>query len=152
MKHWIEKIFGKDYVVEFFNCLDYMEEWSFDRHTFLVWEHGYLMELSHFDQSVTIRIRPRAHSFWDKIQTYWDSIYEGLHKDYIDVLYSYGKFTGQEFPETPLSVSLFSSKYNFFYSSLFFRWNIKCLEIEKKTSSNYDDFFLPDSFYQKPRE
>lgn len=77
------------------------------------------MKLPHFDQSVMIRIRPPRHSFWDKIKMHWDSIYEGLQKDHKDVLDWYCKFTGQEFPETLLSVSLFNNKYLLFTVAFF---------------------------------
>ena len=59
LKTIISEILGKDYFVEVFNCLDYMDQWSFDKQAFELCEHGNLKKLPHIEQSVTVRFTSR---------------------------------------------------------------------------------------------
>ena len=99
MKNCIEKILGEEYSVEVFNSLGYMEEWSFNKHTFKLCEHGELKKLPHIERSVTIRVSSRyCDSPTIEIYPLSDRICKGLNKNHRDVLTLYQMFTGEDFP------------------------------------------------------
>ena len=54
MKVCLEKVFGKENVVEVYYSLDHMDKWVFDKHAFELYEHGDLKKLSHVEQPVAV--------------------------------------------------------------------------------------------------
>ena len=68
MKVCLEKVLGKDYVVEV-HFLDYMDKWVIDKHAFELFEHGNLKKLPHVEQSVILRLSSK-HCSSTTIQIY----------------------------------------------------------------------------------
>ena len=69
MKVCLEKVLGKDYVVEVYHFLDYMDKWVINKHAFELFEHGDLKKLPHVEQSVVLRLSSK-HCSSTTIQIY----------------------------------------------------------------------------------
>ena len=81
MKTFIEKVLGSDYNVEIYNSLDFLDEWSYNKHAFELHESDELIKLDHIEQSIVAKLTSkRCCSTTVKIYSLWESIYEGLAK------------------------------------------------------------------------
>ena len=55
MKTFIEKVLGSDYNVEIYNSLDFLDEWSYNKHAFELHESDELIKLDHIEQSIVAK-------------------------------------------------------------------------------------------------
>ena len=115
MKTSIEKVFGSDYKIEVYNSLDFLHEWSYDKHAFELREGDKLIKLDHIEQSIVVKLTlRRCCSTTVKIYSLWESIYEGLAKEHGNILVSYKLFTGEPLPEVPVNIHFCSNFYQYF--------------------------------------
>ena len=119
MKTSIEKVLGSDYKVEVYNSLDFLDDWSYNKHAFELREGDELIKLDHIEQSIVVKLRlRRCCSTTVKIYSLWESIYEGLVKEYGNILVSYQLLTGEPFPDVPVSIHFRSNFISIYYSNL----------------------------------
>ena len=80
MEICIEKVLAKEYSVEVFNSLDYMEEWSFISHVFELCDHGNLKKIPNIEQSVVVTLTSKncCSTTMVKIYTLWERIFHGF--------------------------------------------------------------------------
>ena len=117
MKTSIEKVLGSDYKVEVYNSLDFLDEWSYDKHAFELCEGDKLIKLYHIEESIVVKLTSGSCcSTTVKINSLWESIYEGLAKEHGNILVSYKCFTGEPFPEVPVNIHFCSSFYKYFFT------------------------------------
>ena len=116
MKTSVEKILGSDYKVEVFNSLDFLHEWSYDKHIFELRESDELIKLDHIEQFVVVKLtlKRRCCSTTVKIYSLWESIYKGLVKENGIILVSYKLFTGEPITEVPVNINFCSNFYQYF--------------------------------------
>ena len=119
LKTIISEILGKDYFVEVFNCLGYMDQWGFDKHAFELCEHRDMNKLPQIEQPVTVHFTFR-HLSTVSIHFVLGRIYEGLFKNHEDVLATYHMFTGEVFPKVPPNISFYDDNVNYFYNNIFY--------------------------------
>ena len=117
MKTSIEKVLGSDYKVEVYNTLDFLDEWSYDKHAFELCEGDKLIKLYHIEESIVVKLTSGSCcSTTVKINSLWESIYEGLAKEHGNILVSYKCFTGEPFLEVPVNIHFCSSFYKYFFT------------------------------------
>ena len=114
MKTSIEKVFGSDYKVEVHNSLDFLDEWSYDKHAFELCEGDELIKRDHIEQFIVVKLTSkRCYSTTVKTCSLWESIYEGLAKEHGNILVYYKLFTGEPFPEVPVNIHFCSNFYQY---------------------------------------
>ena len=59
MKTSIEKLLGSDYKAEVYNTLDFLDEWSYDKHAFELCEGDEMITLDHIEQSIVVKLTSR---------------------------------------------------------------------------------------------
>ena len=62
MKVCLEKVLRKDYAVEVYHSLDYIDEWVFDKDVFELSEHGDFKKLPRVKQFVAVRLASKPCS------------------------------------------------------------------------------------------
>ena len=117
----LEKVLGEDYSVEVFNSLDFMDEWSFNKHSFTLCKHGNLVKLPHIEQSIVIKLTLKhCGSPTTKIYSQWESIFNTLNQDHKNVLDTYKFVTGEHFPEVTTNILIQDNMYQYYLQLFLF--------------------------------
>ena len=115
MKTSIEKVLGSDYKVEVYNSLDFLDDWSYNKHAFELREGDELIKLDHIEQSIVVKLTSRRCCLTTvRIYSLWEGIYEGLAKERNKILVSYKVFTCELFPEVPVNIHFCYNFYQYF--------------------------------------
>ena len=115
MKTSIEKVLGSDYKVEVYNSLDFLDDWSYNKHAFELREGDELIKLDHIEQSIVVKLTSRRCCLTTvRIYSLWEGIYEGLAKKRNKILVSYKVFTCELFPEVPVNIHFCYNFYQYF--------------------------------------
>ena len=113
-KSEIEKVLGGGYYTDVFHSIDYMEEWSYYKHSFQFYKCGNdLPRVPVNNWSVAVDItnfEDRKVSSTD-MYCLWDRIYEGIREK---IMNSYEDFTKETFPRVASSIFFFGDKYRYF--------------------------------------
>ena len=113
-KSEIEKVLGGGYYTDVFHSIDYMEEWSYYKHSFQFCKCGNdLLRVPVNNWSVAVDItnfEDRKVSSTD-MYCLWDRIYEGISEK---IMNSYEDFTKETFPRVVSSIFCFGDKYRYF--------------------------------------
>ena len=98
-----------------FNSLDFMDEWSFDKHFFTLCKHGNSVKLLHIEQFVVIKqTLKHCGSPTTKIYSQWESIFDTLNRDHKEVLDTYKFSTGEHFPEVTTNILIQDNMYQYY--------------------------------------
>ena len=115
MKTSIETVLGSDYKVEVYNSLDFLDDWSYNKHAFELREGDELFKLDHIGQSTVVKLTSRRCCLTTvKVYSLWEGIYEGLAKEHNKILVSYKVFICELFPEVPVNMHFFSNFFQYF--------------------------------------
>ena len=72
MKTSIKKVLGSDYKVEVYNTLDFLVEWSYDKHIFQLRDGDKMIMLDNREQSIAVKLTSRQRcSTTIKIYSLW---------------------------------------------------------------------------------
>ena len=115
MQTSIEKVLGSDYMVEIYNSLDFLDEWSYNKHAFELRDGDELIKLGHIEQYIVVKLTSMPCCLSTvKIYPLWESICDSLVKEHSNILVSCKLFTTEPFPEVPVNIHSCSNFYQYF--------------------------------------